>query len=110
MAQLVEHDLAKVGAAGSSPVSRSQVKQKDIQVDVLFVLFESNPGLEGSSSPFHSGPRKTKVHWTLCAVSRSNKKAHTFVCAFCVYKFGNSFKNSSVDCATGSEGLIAATI
>lgn len=26
------------------------------------------------------------------------------------YKFGNSFKNSSVDCATGKEGLIAATI
>ena len=30
VAQLVEHDLAKVGVAGSSPVSRSQRKQKDI--------------------------------------------------------------------------------
>ena len=27
VAQLVEHDLAKVGAAGSSPVSRSLLKE-----------------------------------------------------------------------------------
>ena len=30
VAQLVEHDLAKVGAAGSSPVSRSLLSKKDI--------------------------------------------------------------------------------
>ena len=29
VAQLVEHDLAKVGAAGSSPVSRSNIKKSD---------------------------------------------------------------------------------
>ena len=28
VAQLVEHDLAKVGVAGSSPVSRSNLKRK----------------------------------------------------------------------------------
>ena len=113
---MVEHDLAKVGAAGSSPVSRSQEKEPlpewvavlfsspilDSKVRVLRStpvgatlrspgpyapsralkkrtvtrmgsgsFFESNPGLEGSSSPFHSGRRKAKVPRTLCAVSRS---------------------------------------
>ena len=29
VAQLVEHDLAKVGAAGSSPVSRSSVEKQE---------------------------------------------------------------------------------
>ena len=46
VAQLVEHDLAKVGAAGSSPVSRSQVKKKTSEWMSSFLL-ESNPGLEG---------------------------------------------------------------
>ena len=36
VAQLVEHDLAKVGVAGSSPVSRSQRKQKDIHSRMSF--------------------------------------------------------------------------
>ena len=36
VAQLVEHDLAKVGVAGSSPVSRSQRKQKDIHFRMSF--------------------------------------------------------------------------
>ena len=40
VAQLVEHDLAKVGVAGSSPVSRSNEHKKDIQMDILFVLPE----------------------------------------------------------------------
>ena len=36
MAQLVERDLAKVEAAGSSPVSRSLLHEKGHPVDVLF--------------------------------------------------------------------------
>ncbi len=37
----MEHDLAKVGVAGSSPVSRSQWnKKKDIRIDILFLVFE----------------------------------------------------------------------
>lgn len=46
MAQLVEHDLAKVGAAGSSPVSRSFILtkrtvmfRKITDVAVLFSFF-----------------------------------------------------------------------
>ena len=39
VAQLVEHDLAKVGVAGSSPVSRSQRKQKDIHSRMSFLFF-----------------------------------------------------------------------
>ena len=38
VAQLVEHDLAKVGAAGSSPVSRST--GKDTSNDVSFFHYE----------------------------------------------------------------------
>ncbi len=38
MAQLVEHDLAKVGAAGSSPVSR--LKRETIQQYGFFSLCE----------------------------------------------------------------------
>ena len=69
MAQLVEHDLAKVGAAGSSPVSRS--KEKGMIPKGIVPFFESNSGLEVRVSTFHSGPRKAKVHRTLRAVSRS---------------------------------------
>ena len=36
VAQLVERDLAKVEAAGSSPVSRSLLHEKGHPVDVLF--------------------------------------------------------------------------
>ena len=35
VAQLVEHDLAKVGAAGSSPVSRSQKLSRDAEFFVF---------------------------------------------------------------------------
>ena len=47
VAQLVEHDLAKVGVAGSSPVSRSQRKQKDIRMDV-FQTVDKAPSCEGA--------------------------------------------------------------
>ena len=48
VAQLVEHDLAKVGAAGSSPVSRSLFNKKGIRWMSFFV--KSSPaGLEHSS-------------------------------------------------------------
>ena len=36
MAQLVERDLAKVEAAGSSPVSRSRKKEESVERLVLF--------------------------------------------------------------------------
>ena len=39
VAQLVEHDLAKVGVAGSSPVSRSCFAQKeDAEKSILFFV------------------------------------------------------------------------
>ena len=38
VAQLVEHDLAKVGAAGSSPVSRSFYGRKPLVQDFFFLL------------------------------------------------------------------------
>ena len=37
VAQLVEHDLAKVGAAGSSPVSRSFYERKPLVQAFFFV-------------------------------------------------------------------------
>ena len=37
VAQLVEHDLAKVGVAGSSPVSRSLTNKEGIRLDAFFV-------------------------------------------------------------------------
>ena len=41
VAQLVERDLAKVEAAGSSPVSRSFITRKrSIQVDALFCIIK----------------------------------------------------------------------
>ena len=40
VAQLVEHDLAKVGAAGSSPVSRSQRNKKGYPNGYPFFVFE----------------------------------------------------------------------
>ena len=64
----VEHLLAKEGVAGSIPVSRSENKNG---TKVLFLFFfRALPGLEVQSSPFHFGPRKAKVHRTLCAVPR----------------------------------------
>ena len=38
VAQLVEHDLAKVGAAGSSPVSRSLYERKPLVQAFFFLL------------------------------------------------------------------------
>ena len=37
VAQLVEHDLAKVGAAGSSPVSRSSILNKVVFNYIFFM-------------------------------------------------------------------------
>ena len=44
VAQLVEHNLAKVGAAGSSPVSRLIDKKKDIHSGILFLVLSSLAG------------------------------------------------------------------
>ena len=43
VAQLVEHNLAKVGAAGSSPVSRSNIKKSDSKRNRSF--FTSSPAV-----------------------------------------------------------------
>ena len=49
VAQLVEHDLAKVGAAGSSPVSRSHRNTKKVSMlDTFFCVLRAQSGLEGS--------------------------------------------------------------
>ncbi len=50
VAQLVEHDLAKVGVAGSSPVSRSQRKQKRHPFSDVFFVFRVPVEPEGSRS------------------------------------------------------------
>ena len=73
VAQLVEHDLAKVGAAGSSPVSRSQRNKKRISERISFSCFRALPGLEGSRSPLRFGRCRTNVPRTFCNVSRSIK-------------------------------------
>ena len=44
VAQLVEHNLAKVGAAGSSPVSRLMNKKKDTRIGILFLVSSPIPG------------------------------------------------------------------
>ena len=47
MAQLVEHDLAKVGVAGSSPVSRSIVSEKKSYESVVsFCVFVKKLGIQ----------------------------------------------------------------
>ena len=77
VAQLVEHDLAKVGAAGSSPVSRS-LKKRDILNDMSF--FVMNPaGLEHSSFyvPFRSSQnRRPPDALRRLALLYSKKKRH----------------------------------
>ena len=60
VAQLVEHDLAKVGAAGSSPVSRSLLTKKDIRWMSFFV--KSSPAGPGRSrSTLRSGRRSAEA-------------------------------------------------
>ena len=44
MAQLVAHNLAKVGAAGSSPVSRFHIKKEWLQKGVALFYFEPRRG------------------------------------------------------------------
>ena len=60
VAQLVEHDLAKVGVAGSSPVSRSLLTKKDIRWMSFFV--KSSPAGPGRSrSTLRSGRRRAEA-------------------------------------------------
>ena len=50
IAQLVEHNLAKVGVAGSSPVSRSSIKRKtDAGWSSLVARRAHNPEVVGSN-------------------------------------------------------------
>ena len=56
VAQLVERDLAKVEAAGSSPVSRSNEHERGYPNGYpFFVLPELSRVLESSRSPLRSG-------------------------------------------------------
>ena len=65
IAQLVEHDLAKVGVAGSSPVFRSKSRSGDIKTAItanakIAQLVEhdlAKVGVAGSSPVFRSNPR-----------------------------------------------------
>ena len=54
MAQLVEHDLAKVGVAGSSPVSRSIVKIRDSIYAISY--FYSSPILDSKFEVYAAAP------------------------------------------------------
>ena len=49
MAQLVEHHLAKVGVAGSSPVSRSIIKISSIAFAVLLILVIGHLNRDGTT-------------------------------------------------------------
>ena len=103
VAQLVEHDLAKVGAAGSSPVSRSLLTKKDIRWMSFFV--KSSPaGLDRSRSTLRSGRRRADVHWTSCAVSRSGKRdtSHDVSLFFEFLRSGR--------CLTASTGRLASSL
>ena len=73
VAQLVERDLAKVEAAGSSPVSRFCFAQKGHLVDASFLCKKSPAGLKrylrntvrGLGGPkVLLGRFKADVHWT----------------------------------------------
>src|SRR6476620_9326532 len=48
IAQLVEHNLAKVGVAGSSPVSRSQLHQSELRKVRAAGIWEEWPGHTGT--------------------------------------------------------------
>ena len=58
VAQLVEHNLAKVGAAGSSPVSRSNIKKSDSKRNHSFLL-RAPPWLEVRGLGCRLGRSKT---------------------------------------------------
>ena len=69
IAQLVEHDLAKVGVAGSSPVSRSLMKKgvsdKEIPFfhDRFFMTGSATKDFEGSKSRLRLGRRYCYKLW-----------------------------------------------
>ena len=85
---MVEHDLAKVGVAGSSPVSRSSYYRKGISIRISpFYIKRVLPDSNGFVSSLRFGRRKanvhrtfsfsvplrsvlTKVHWTFSTPSR----------------------------------------
>jgi hypothetical protein len=67
IAQLVEHDLAKVGVAGSSPVSRSKVKWKDPAGGIFFSPLTPTHRLSCPDGGIgrHAG---LKIQWPVMAV------------------------------------------
>ena len=58
VAQLVEHDLAKVGAAGSSPVSRSLKKETYQMICLFFVMIPAGLEHSGFYVPFRSSQNR----------------------------------------------------
>ena len=78
VAQLVEHDLAKVGAAGSSPVSRFEKNENKTSDWMSYFCFFEKPRasrthhfMMGSGLRCRFGRRRTEVHRTSCAPSRA---------------------------------------
>ena len=73
VAQLVERDLAKVEAAGSSPVSRSGNEKEVVPFrDGFFLIIRVHFALEGSRSRLPARSARSRgVHRTPRAVSRS---------------------------------------
>ena len=66
MAQLVEHHLAKVGVAGSSPVVRSRNFTAEANAPAVFFVFEYGAGLE----PMRWNSVKKTAQWAvLCQLA-----------------------------------------
>ncbi len=66
MAQLVEHHLAKVGVAGSSPVVRSRNLTAEASASAVFFVFEHGAGLE----PMRWNSVKKTAQWAvLCQLA-----------------------------------------
>ena len=61
MAQLVEHHLAKVGVAGSSPVVRSRNFTAEANAPAVFFVFEYGAGLE----PMRWNSVKKTAQWAV---------------------------------------------
>ena len=72
----MEHDLAKVGVAGSSPVSRSFYTQKGVlKKDPLLCIKRAHGARRFEVSATASVGAKDGVHRTPCTPSRAEKNA-----------------------------------
>ena len=62
IAQLVEHDLAKVGVAGSSPVFRSNLNDCDFLLGIAFFYFTYGTFERNTRSSSYRLSRKREDH------------------------------------------------